>query len=339
MALKRFQNKKKRVPGSRRERQHSPPVIDKKALRAKKYSLEITGSKENDFNAGSKCKPGTNSSTNTTAVLEKAKPARRDGAIQIKQRKKVGKSMDDTKGGTTPRAFLHVLQRMGVPVPAQQAGDAVNGGANDNDTKKRTSSATESAESKKKTPMKQQTKAAAEAAAKLEREKQLRSLSIQPGESFAEFSRRVDTQLPVIRARSGVPSAAAVRQQRKREKAIANGQVFPSKSKGNDADVDADGSVDYSDDEAEERRYQELKSKRSRSPDPWKKLTRPPPPAFGEIAEAPPVLSAPTKKTINVPKASGTLAERMVLEAERERVINRYRGIVDKRQQDRFGDK
>jgi hypothetical protein len=127
----------------------------------------------------------------------------------------------------------------------------------------------------------------------------------------------------------------AIRKMKKREIAEANGQkpLRSKHKKGAAADEEEyDDGIDYSDDEAEERRYMELKMKRSSSPDPWKRLSRPAPPKFGEIAAAPPVLKPPSKYLVNVPKKAGQLSERLALEAEREQVIGKYRAMVERNQ-------
>lgn len=144
----------------------------------------------------------------------------------------------------------------------------------------------------------------------------------------------MDDALPVIKAKSGVPSAAAIRRQKKQEIAEKNGQkpiVRLKNNPGANEELTDDGE-DYSDEEKEERRYQELKSKRSTSPDPWKKLRKSSIPKFGEVADAPPVLKAPSKKLLSVPKTAGSLAERMVLEAERNMVIGKYRAMIERKQ-------
>ncbi|KAK9468621.1 hypothetical protein V1512DRAFT_257524 [Lipomyces arxii] len=290
MKFKRHKSSTKKVKGSRRERQHSPPAVDKTKLRAHAPD---------------------------DAKVTKPKP---------KPKPKKPKRKEEL-GGNTPRAFMHLMNRIN-PTTSHTSSTLAN--TDDPAERKRRKLAAK--------------KAATRAAAEQDKEKnaaQLRAdLTLRPGESAADFNRRVDEALPVIKARSGVPSAGAVRQAKKRAIAEANGQkpVLTKKQRkalnkdGMLGDDDDDGE-DYSDEEAEERRYAELKNKRSNSPDPWKKLTRAPPPKFGEVADAPPMLKPPSKKLVNVPKkAAGSDAERMQLEAERENVIARYRAIADRKQ-------
>ncbi|KAK9323003.1 hypothetical protein V1517DRAFT_321590 [Lipomyces orientalis] len=286
MKFRRHKHSSRTIKGSRRQRQHSPPVVKKKL----------------DSNAEDSGKVG-------------------------KPKKKVRRKKEEV-GGNTPRAFAELMSRLngekfakGAAEETGQNGEVDKKGMDSEARKKRTRlEATVAAEKK------------AESDAKKRDE-----LKMQEGESFADFTRRVNEALPIVRARSGVPSREAVRKLKKREIAEANGQtpLRAKKKKGTSAEEgeeDNDDGEDYSDEEAEERRYMELKAKRSGSPDPWKKLSRAPPPKFGEIAAAPPVLIPPSKKLLNVPKKAGPLSQRLALEAERQRVIGEYRVMVERKQ-------
>ncbi|KAK9385590.1 hypothetical protein V1515DRAFT_574206 [Lipomyces mesembrius] len=249
---------------------------------------------------------------------EKLRARTEDGAKVSKPKKKLPRKKEEV-GGNTPRAFAELMSRLNKGIDAKGASEESEKDGNVR---------------KKKEQKRLEAVAAAEKKARSEARK-LEKLKILPGESFADFTRRVNEALPVVRAKSGAPSMEAIRKMKKREIAEANGQK-PLRSKHKkgtvaEADDDDDG-VDYSDDEAEERRYMELKTKRSSSPDPWKRLSRPAPPKFGEIAAAPPVLKPPSKTLVNVPKKAGPLSERLALEAEREQVIGKYRAMVERNQ-------
>ncbi|KAK9476068.1 hypothetical protein V1514DRAFT_312290 [Lipomyces japonicus] len=225
-----------------------------------------------------------------------------DGEAKIvKKIKKKRVSKREDEGGNTPRQFLELMNRMNKPQTTKSK-----------DAEPTATTTTTAAEAKKA------------ALAEIKRES---------GESLADFTRRVNEALPIIRAKTGVPSAAAVRQAKRREKAEANGQKpLPKKKKKSDpVEENEDDGINYSDEEEEERAYLDFKSQRSRSPDPWKKIAKRNVPKFGEVADAPPVLNAPAKKLQNVPKSAGTAAQRMLLEAERETVIARYRAMNDRK--------
>lgn len=148
-------------------------------------------------------------------------------------------------------------------------------------------------------------------------------LKIQPGEKMADFVRRVDQALPLVKARSGSPSRADKKRQKQREKALRQAEQR-RKEKGTD------------DEEEEMLQQQEQKlSKRSPSPDPWAHLeARNVKPKFNEVASKPPELKAPTKLMKNVPKAAGSMARRDMLEKERNRFIERYRALMENKRGD-----
>ncbi|KAK9354141.1 hypothetical protein V1505DRAFT_359621 [Lipomyces doorenjongii] len=255
---------------------------------------------------------------------EKLQARTEDGAKVSKPKKKLPRKKEEV-GGNTPRAFAELMSRLNKGIDAK---GALEESEKDGNVRK-----------KQGDPKKEKKRLEAVAAAEKKARsgaRKLEELKMLPGESFPDFTRRVNEALPVVRAKSGAPSMEAIRKMKKREIAEANGQK-PLRSKHKkgtaaEAEEDDDDGVDYSDDEAEERRYMELKTKRSSSPDPWKRLSRPAPPKFGEIAAAPPVLKPPSKKLMNVPKKAGPLSERLVLEAEREQVIGKYRAMVERNQ-------
>ncbi|ANB11987.1 conserved fungal protein [Sugiyamaella lignohabitans] len=146
-------------------------------------------------------------------------------------------------------------------------------------------------------------------------------LKILPGERMSDFSRRVNEALPLVKARKGSPSRADKRKARKRAKDEANSR----KKKDDDDDDDND-----EDDEDQKPK----KGKREPSPDPWAHLESKKP-KFGDVADRPPELNLPTKLLRNVPKSAGSLARRVILEEERDRVIQSYRALME---QKRGGD-
>ncbi|KAK9358727.1 hypothetical protein V1504DRAFT_460074 [Lipomyces starkeyi] len=255
---------------------------------------------------------------------EKLQARTEDGAKVSKPKKKLPRKKEEL-GGNTPRAFAELMSRLNRGIVAKGASEE-----SEKDGNVRKKKEGDSKNEKKRL----EAIAAAEKKARSEARKR-EDLKMLPNESFADFTRRVNEALPVVRAKSGAPSMEAVRKMKKREIAEANGQkpLRSKHKKGAAADEEEyDDGIDYSDDEAEERRYMELKTKRSSSPDPWKRLSRPAPPKFGEIAAAPPVLKPPSKKLVNVPKKAGQLSERLALEAEREQVIGKYRAMVERNQ-------
>ncbi|KAK7203157.1 hypothetical protein BZA70DRAFT_284000 [Myxozyma melibiosi] len=308
MSMKKF--KSKGPKGRKRTRQHSPPPIDKKTLRAKLKA----GDKADDASDKSTAGSGSGAAGRISKPKPKAKKKRKREEV----------------GGNTPRDFLMLMSRMGKSTTATTAT------TNNSSEKKPQLTDAEKKELKKQRLEKKKREESERrekdrAKEAHERRKQFKML---PGETFSEFSRRVDDALPVIKAKSGVPSAAAVRRLKKQEIAEKNGQkpVRRKTKKGDPEEVLTDDGEDYSDEEKEEQRYQDLKNKRSSSPDPWLKLRKSNLPKFGEVAEAPPVLKVPSKKLLSVPKKAGSLAERLVLEAEREMVIGKYRAMVERKQ-------
>ncbi|KAK9458514.1 uncharacterized protein V1516DRAFT_682623 [Lipomyces oligophaga] len=292
----RYKKHVKTPKGPRRFRQHSPPVLgNKHEIREKKKLSAGNGTQiGNDLE---------NKNENKALVRYSAK------ARVKKSRKK-----KEAIGGDTPRAFVELMDRM-----------------NGKRTHITAMSSQQLEKSEKSSKIEQKQKQRQEAIEKAQEHGE--PLKIRPDESLFEFSRRVDTALPMVKGKTGVPSSEAIRRLKKRAKAEANGQKFITrKSKSNSNDVLTDDGEDYSDEEKEEQRYQDLKSRRSGSPDPWLKvkgtLSKP---KFGEVADGPPVLNPPSKKLLSVPKTAGTLAQRMVLEAERNMIIAKYRAMQERK--------
>ncbi|KAK9455069.1 hypothetical protein V1511DRAFT_329726 [Dipodascopsis uninucleata] len=237
------------------------------------------------------------------------------------KKKSLKKRKKEELGGDTPREFLQLMSRMDTKGKSK---------VDESDKSQESSDKIENKKDRKQKNVQQK------AIKKVQKLSSTVDLKIRPGESMTDFNRRVNEAIPIIRAKTGVPSAGAVRRAEKRERAIVNGAKLPSllskksQTTTNPGDTDIDDAtaerlLGFEDEEDEERTYLEFKSKRSRSPDPWKSLSRPPAPKFGEVAEAPPQLKALTKKLPNVPKSAGSIAQRMILESERDRVIAEYR--------------
>lgn len=215
-------------------------------------------------------------------------------AVRTKKKKTVNPRIEEEEklGGKTPKEFQRLLN-MSKRQPAKaQSSEPERGRKKPNEKKPDTTSNTE-------------------------------ELKIQPGEKMADFVRRVDQALPLVKARSGSPSRADKKRQKQREKALRQAEQR-RKEKG-------------SDDEEEEmlqKQQQEL-AKRSPSPDPWACLeAKNVKPKFNEVASKPPELKAPTKLMKNVPKAAGSMARRDMLEQERNRFIERYRALMEQKRGD-----
>lgn len=149
------------------------------------------------------------------------------------------------------------------------------------------------------------------------------NLQIQPGEKLSEFSRRVNEALPLVKAKSGMPSKADMKRMKRRERLKAEEEQRRQKR------IERREEYENREDDLQQEK-QKRKSKREVSPDPWSHLEKKKA-KFGEVVDAPPVLKLPTKLLTNVPNASGSLAKREMLAQERERVIAEYRCLMEKK--------
>ncbi|KAG5358284.1 hypothetical protein CJU89_4795 [Yarrowia sp. B02] len=152
------------------------------------------------------------------------------------------------------------------------------------------------------------------------------ALQMKPGESWADFSRRVDEALPNAKARKSQNAKELTKLDKK------NIQKQKNRVLQNEMDYKKqDEEAEEGDGLDEKRLKNDLffpKKVRDKSPDPWAVLEKKNKKAkFGEVADAPPVLNLPRKLLPNVPKASGDNARRLILEAERQKVIDEYRKI------------
>lgn len=155
------------------------------------------------------------------------------------------------------------------------------------------------------------------------------ALQMKPGESWADFSRRVDEALPNAKPRRSENAKELTKLDKKNIRKQKN-RVLQNEmdyKKADEAEEEGDG--------MEEKRLKNdlffPKKQRDKSPDPWAVLEKKNKKAkFGEVADAPPVLNLPRKLLPNVPKASGDNARRLILEAERQKVIDEYRKISRK---------
>lgn len=155
-------------------------------------------------------------------------------------------------------------------------------------------------------------------------------LKIKPGESMADFSRRVNQALPVGRGKSDSgPSRAALKAQKKRarlEKELeAARQRKLERGEIDDDDGEEDADVRWS-----QRGTTKKNGKRETSPDPWARLQKPAP-KFGDVVDRPPELNLSGKILNNVPKSAGSLAKRHMLQSERQKVIDGYRALMEKK--------
>lgn len=165
---------------------------------------------------------------------------------------------------------------------------------------------------------------------KQEKEKQnmINNLKMMPGESWADFNRRVNNALPLVH--------------KKKTKRDNHNSFFQEKGKkGNNSDLknakDEDSKDEENYDENGNERGGKKKRKRENSPDPWAHLeTKKDRPKFGEIADRPPDLRVPTKLLNNVPKSAGSMARRYILQTEREKIIEGYRALMEKKKEDAF---
>lgn len=147
-----------------------------------------------------------------------------------------------------------------------------------------------------------------------DKDRAVQGLKMMPGETWADFNRRVNEALPLVH--------------KKRTKRLNSAE---NKSKGGNRNsrkgTEEDDSED--DDEKEEGRKD---NRRARSPDPWahleQKKNRP---KFGEIADRPPDLRLSSRILNNVPKSAGSMARRFILQKEREKVIEGYRTLMEKK--------
>ncbi|KAK9470335.1 uncharacterized protein V1510DRAFT_281679 [Dipodascopsis tothii] len=151
-----------------------------------------------------------------------------------------------------------------------------------------------------------------------------------PNEKFTDFSRRVDEAIPLVRMKSREPSKYDQWKAKKRKIAEANGQKPLPKKGESQGDNDDDIEEDFDYEEAQTHFI------RSNSPDPWKQLEKNKP-KFGETALEPPTLSKPMKSLPNIPKSAGSVAKRLMLEAEREKFVNQYRAMVERKRAKKQG--
>lgn len=150
------------------------------------------------------------------------------------------------------------------------------------------------------------------------------SLQMKPGENWTDFSRRVDAALPDAKPRKSETAADLSKLDKKRMKKQAN-RVLQNQQdykKEDEAAEEGDG-MDM------KRERNELffpRKSRDKSPDPWSVLDKKKKkPKFGDVVDAPPQLTLPRKLLPNVPKSAGDAARRLILESERQMVIDEYR--------------
>lgn len=155
------------------------------------------------------------------------------------------------------------------------------------------------------------------------------ALQMKPGESWTDFNRRVEEALPNAKPRKAENAKEMSRLDKKNVKKQQN-RVLQNEmdyKKQDEAEEEGDG-MD------EKRLKNDLffpKKQRDKSPDPWAVLDKKKKkPKFGEVADAPPVLNLPRKLLPNVPKSAGDKTRRLILEAERQKVIDEYRKISRK---------
>ncbi|KAG5361529.1 hypothetical protein CJU90_2912 [Yarrowia sp. C11] len=154
-------------------------------------------------------------------------------------------------------------------------------------------------------------------------------LQMKPGESWADFSRRVDEALPNAKPRRSENAKELSKLDKK------NIQKQKNRVLQNEMDYKKEDEAAEEGDGLDEKRLKNdlffPKKQRDKSPDPWAVLEKKNKKAkFGEVADAPPVLNLPRKLLPNVPKSSGDNARRLILEAERQKVIDEYRKISRK---------
>jgi hypothetical protein len=174
-------------------------------------------------------------------------------------------------------------------------------------------------------------------------------LSIKPGESMSEFSRRVDAAIPVHFPKGdGVSRGKQMKEKLRKKK---EGKMNQKKEDGDDNMEPEEGEEIHSDDaevdeelraamgEIEKVKRRAKGRKRGESPDPWAELTaKREAPKFGEVAAAPPSLKKPrpllkTKGAAvdvdGVPRAAGSLAKREELAGERRSIVEAYRKLME----------
>ncbi|ODQ68543.1 hypothetical protein NADFUDRAFT_49180 [Nadsonia fulvescens var. elongata DSM 6958] len=166
-------------------------------------------------------------------------------------------------------------------------------------------------------------------------------LKIQPGESMRDFSRRVDQALPMVKARAGSPTRIDKRKQKKLAR-VAKEEEARQERMGCTVSEDEELARIEQEEEDFEKYGTKINlnpptkknknGKREASPDPWAVLSKPAP-KFGDVVSAPPTLNFKPKKYNNVPKTVGvSMAKRAMLEEERNRFIDMYREMMDKKQ-------
>lgn len=139
--------------------------------------------------------------------------------------------------------------------------------------------------------------------------KRKQELKRRKDESAAEYARRVNEAIPIPKVKGSSMDNEDTSRGRKKKKA--------AKAKVNNEQDD--------DDERQSRG-----GKREKSPDMWAHLETSRP-KFGDVVDRPPELKLPTKLLRNVPKASGSLARRDMLETERNRVVESYRRLMEQK--------
>lgn len=240
----------------------------------------------------------------------KAAEYEQDPELRWASKKRSQKAIDrlkdeEEKGGRTPKDFERLINMSNMATKKGQNKDS-NDGKSQQERGRR----------------KNNTKASS-----TKKNSDAEELKIQPGERMADFARRVDQALPMVKARSGSPSRVDKKRQKQREKALRQAEQR-RKEKGIDEDEDE---LDQQQKD-EEGTLGKRKGKRASSPDPWANIqAKQEPPKFGEVADRPPDLKNPTKRMNNVPKSAGSMARRHMLEDERNRFIERYRALIEQK--------
>lgn len=173
----------------------------------------------------------------------------------------------------------------------------------------------------KKSKKKQKNKAEAN------KEEVLKSLKMEPGESWTDFNRRVNEALPLVHAKKAKKNIDGL--DLKGNKKGKNGQ------QKDDEEQEFEGEVAEQEDEIDSQGrlknpHKKNGRKRERSPDPWAHLEKKKEkPKFGEVADAPPDLRLPSKLLSSIPKNAGSMAKRYMLQQEREKFIEGYRALME----------
>lgn len=167
-----------------------------------------------------------------------------------------------------------------------------------------------------------------------EKEEATKNLKMEPGESWTDFNRRVNEALPLVHAKR-----AKVKEIEGLDPKGKKGNKNTKGKKGNDQGADELEDEEEEDIDSQGRlRSAKRGSKRDRSPDPWAHLEKKKQkPKFGEVADAPPDLKLPAKFLNNIPKSAGSMAKRYMLEQERERFIEGYRALLEKKKAENGG--